>query len=125
MCARVRGCGAAAPRGLGHKLSLASHPPPQLGPRQETKTGRVAAEEKELPLYGGMVVDGKRLHIKTLDASLATLRECECVEGGVWGGVCVGGGVTLLLPARTSLPGSASALRPPAAQEAVTLHKRD
>lgn len=46
----------------------------------ETKSsGVIASEARDIGLYGGVVIDGKRLFIKQLDASLATLHECECV----------------------------------------------
>ena len=44
---------------------------------QETRTGQVAAEAKEIMLYGGMNFDAKKVFIKQLDGSLGTLKECE------------------------------------------------
>jgi dynein light chain 1 len=43
----------------------------------ETRTGKVAADEREIFLYGGMVFDVKRSFINKLDASLAALKNCE------------------------------------------------
>ena len=52
----------------------------------EAKHGTAASEAKEIALYGGMVLDGKRIFINKLDASLSTLKECECVLGRRAGG---------------------------------------
>ena len=43
----------------------------------ETRTGKVAADEREIFLYGGMVFDVKRIFINKLDATLAALKNCE------------------------------------------------
>ena len=32
-----------------------------------------------MALYGGLVLDGKRVFINKLDAALASLKDCECV----------------------------------------------
>ena len=42
----------------------------------ETKNGSPAADAHELALYGGVLVDGKRLFIKDLKG-IETLREVE------------------------------------------------
>lgn len=56
--------------------SFVSTPPFRL-PLQETRNSAVAAEAKEIMLYGGMNFDAKKVFIKQLDSSLGTLKECE------------------------------------------------
>jgi hypothetical protein len=55
--------------------SRTSHDPPTQP--QEAKACAQASEAKEIPLYGGMVLDGKRVFINKLDGTLAALKECE------------------------------------------------
>lgn len=43
----------------------------------ETRNSKVAAEEREIMLYGGLVFDTKRSFINKLDATLASLKNCE------------------------------------------------
>ena len=49
----------------------------------ETKNeGKPIADATEVLLYGGCTIDGKRVFVNKLDASLATLKSCECVPRG-------------------------------------------
>ena len=43
----------------------------------ETRNSKVAADEREIFLFGGMVFDVKRVFINKLDATLASLKKCE------------------------------------------------
>jgi hypothetical protein len=44
--------------------------------------GKPIADATEVQLYGGCTIDGKRVFVNKLDASLATLKSCECVTRG-------------------------------------------
>lgn len=54
-----------------------AHTSPSVTPLsyvQETRNTKVAADEKEIMLYGGMQFDVKRVFVDKLDASTATLK---------------------------------------------------
>jgi hypothetical protein len=87
--------------------------------RQEAKNGGApAAEAREIALYGGVVVDGKRLFINKLDGSLASLKECECVRAGRH----VQRAVAPVPPATAAA--SLARVACPHPQEAVALHQQ-
>jgi hypothetical protein len=94
-------------------------PSPSHMPPQEAKNGGAsAAEAREIALYGGVVVDGKRMFINKLDGSLAGLKECECVIDALASGVDLRG---RRRPRLRVAPASDSPSRP---QEAVALHQQ-
>ncbi len=43
----------------------------------ETRNNLIAAEAKEIQIYGGMNFESKKIFINKLDGTLATLKECE------------------------------------------------
>lgn len=87
----------------------------------ELKHGAPASEAKDIALYGGMVLDGKRVFINKLDASLATLKECECVWGwGAWEVRAVLGARAAVLSARAQCTALAQCMAATCTSRVVT-----
>jgi hypothetical protein len=57
-------------------LPRSPRPAPSASP-QETRNSKVAADEKQIFLYGGMAFGEKRSFINKLDGTLSALKSCE------------------------------------------------